>query len=413
MLKSELLEIIANGENSGVEFKRDDIRPEQLGKEIVALANFMGGMILLGIEDDGTITGIQRQHCEEWVMNVFRDKVHPMILPYYEEVLIEDNKRIAVISFPQGISKPYVLRHAGSEDIYVRIGSTSQKASREQQARLFDAGGMLHTEMMPVPGTSMSSLDMARLKNYLVEIIEDPEIPQNDVQWEERLIGLGLLIKTQTRAVVCTIAGLVLFGIFPRRYLRQHGLRIMAFAGEDKTYRALLDEILDGPMVGRFIREGSGSKHMIEEGLIEKAANALRPLVSQEDDTIDAYMRRDKVWFYPWDAIRETIVNALAHRDWTRSVDIEITNYSNRLEVISPGSLPNSMTVEKMKAGQRSPRNPTIVSILRDYGYVDARGMGVRIKVIPLMMKQNHVEPEFEATEDFLKTTLRREVDFM
>lgn len=86
MLKSELLEIIANGESSGVEFKRDDIRPEQLAKEVVAMANFRGGSVLLGVEDDGTITGIQRQNLEEWVMNVMQDKIHPMLLPFYEEV---------------------------------------------------------------------------------------------------------------------------------------------------------------------------------------------------------------------------------------------------------------------------------------------------------------------------------------
>ena len=87
-------------------------------------------------------------------------------------------------------------------------------------------------------------------------------------------------------------------------------------------------------------------------------------------------------------------------------MDIEITRYSNRLEVISPGALQNTMTVEKMIAGQRSPRNPLIVDVLRDYGYVDARGMGIRTKVIPLMKGHNQTEPIFEATEDFLKTIL-------
>ena len=85
MLKSELLEIIENGENSGVEFKRDDLRPEHLAKEVVAFANIQGGRILIGVEDDGTITGIRhREHdtLEEWVMNVVREKVHPMIIPY-------------------------------------------------------------------------------------------------------------------------------------------------------------------------------------------------------------------------------------------------------------------------------------------------------------------------------------------
>ena len=86
MLKTELLEIIANGENSGVEFKRDDIRPEQLAKEIAAMANFQGGMLLLGVEDDGTLSGIQREQLEEWVMNTLQNKIHPMLLPYYEEI---------------------------------------------------------------------------------------------------------------------------------------------------------------------------------------------------------------------------------------------------------------------------------------------------------------------------------------
>ena len=84
MLKVELLEIIANGENSKVEFKRDDIRTEQLAKEIVALVNFQGGHILLGVEDNGTISGLKRKKMEEWVMNVVADKVHPLVLPSYE-----------------------------------------------------------------------------------------------------------------------------------------------------------------------------------------------------------------------------------------------------------------------------------------------------------------------------------------
>ncbi len=102
------------------------------------------------------------------------------------------------------------------------------------------------------------------------------------------------------------------------------------------------------------------------------------------------------------------MVNALAHRDWTRFVDIEIGIYSDKLEVISPGALPNSMSIEKMIAGQRSPRNAIIMEVLRDYGYVDAWGMGIRTKVIPLMKRMNRVEQLFEATEDYVKTVLFR-----
>ena len=408
MLKTELLEIIANGENSGVEFKRDDIRPEQLAKEIVALANVQGGRILLGVEDDGQITGLQRPETQEWILNVFRDKVHPQIIPFYEEIVIEENLRVGVITLSMGVSKPYVVRHNNREEIYIRMGDRSELASREQQLRLFESGGMLHVEILPVAGTSLRNIDTDRLDYYLRSIIKDPEIPVTDAEWIERLLGLGLMAEDGLGNVVCSVAGLLCFGISPRRFLRQAGLRVMAFAGKDKEYQALLDVVLDAPLVGRWQVTESGKKQLVDEGLIEKFSSAIEPFITLESSEIDEHMRREKTWFYPWEAIRETVINALAHRDWTRSVDIEITNYSDRLEVISPGKLQNSMTIDKMVAGQRSPRNTLIMEILRDYGYVDSRGMGVRTKVIPLMRTLNHVDPIFEATDDYLKTVLPR-----
>lgn len=408
MLHSHLLEIIKNGENSGVEFKRDDIRPEELAKEIVALANLQGGMVLLGVEDNGTISGISRDKHEEWVMNIFRDKIHPFINPYYEEVTIAE-KRIAIITIERGLAKPYVLRHNGQERIYIRIGSTSRDATREQQSSLYSSGGLLHAETLPVSGTSIDSLDMNRIRNYLQDIIEDPEIPQNEQQWLERLIGLGLLTERKNVEAPCaTIAGIICFGINPRRYLPQSGIRVMAFSGEDKTYKALIDEVVNGPLLKTVKKDKVGNIETIDAGLIEKLTTLLRAFISEESNEIDAGMQRLRKWLYPWDAIRETIINAIIHRDWTRPVDIEIAIYSNRIEIISPGAMQNSMTIEKMKAGQRSPRNPILVGIMRDYGYVDARGMGVRVKIIPLMRTQNNSEPEFVANEDFLKVVLKR-----
>ena len=404
MLKTELLEIIENGENSGVEFKRDDIRPQQLAREIVAMANFQGGRIILGVEDDGAISGLHRKNTEEWVMNVVRDKTHPLVLPFYEEIKIQDDIFVAVITFPQGVSKPYVLRDRGEEKIFIRVGSTSQLATREQQMRLFEVGGMLHTEALPVARTNSGCLDKARLENYLNDILQDPDIPETKDDWETRLAGLGFLTEANG---LCTVAGLVLFGKRPRQYLKQAGLRIFAFDGEAKEYKAKLDLIMDAPLVGRWDRAESG-KQLIDDGLIEKFLSQVKPFITREPGEIDENFRREREWLYPLDAVREVLVNALAHRDWTRFVDIEVGIYSDRLEVISPGALQNSMTVEKMMLGQRSPRNPIIMEVLRDYGYVDSRGMGVRTKVIPLMRSVNQTEPVFEATEDYLKTVLFR-----
>lgn len=93
MLTKDLLEIISHGENSGVEFKRDGIKPELLAKEIVALANHRGGMILIGVEDDGTICRIQRDDLETWVFDTFFAGYVPHILPFYETIQVEPGKK--------------------------------------------------------------------------------------------------------------------------------------------------------------------------------------------------------------------------------------------------------------------------------------------------------------------------------
>lgn len=407
MLKSDLLEIIANGENSGVEFKRDDLRPEQLAKEIVALANFQGGKLLLGVEDDGAISGIQRENLETWVMDtVFGRYVHPLILPFYEEVELDDGKRVAVISLTQGTAKPYVVRNNNREEIFIRVGSTSRLATREQQARLFQSGGMLHSEVLPVSGSRFDHLDLVRLADYLVNIAGDPQAPQAREGWEQRLIGLGFMTERNDGSPVCTIAGLVLFGRSPRRGLRQAGVRWMSFLGDSKNYRAQDDILLDAPLVSLWEGQSGVSRQIVESGLIERLVDRMRPFISMESDTTTESLRRDRIYRYPLEAIREAILNAVVHRDWTRSLEVEVVNYSDRLEVVSPGALQNTMTIDKMLAGQRSPRNPVIAEIMRDYGYVDMRGMGVRRKIVPLTRAYSGKDAEFDLTDDYLRVVI-------
>lgn len=410
MLKTELLEIISNGENSGVEFKRDDIRPEQLAKEVVALANLNGGRILIGVEDNGDITGIQRTDLGEWVLNAFRDKVHPQIIPFYEEINVGDDKTVAVVSVSMGLSKPYVVRHNGREDIYVRMIDRSELASREQQLRLFECSSLLHVEVMSVAGTNISHLDLERISFYLKSIIKDPDVPDlKEISgWIERLLGLGLMAKDAMGNETCSVAGLVCFGINPRQVLRQSGIRVMSFSGTDLTYKADLDVVIKGPMVARYQQTKEGGRELVDDGIIEKLSQTLHPFITEESDSINEHMVREKKWYYPWEAIREAVVNALVHRDWTRSVDIEVCNFADRIEIKSPGKLQNSMTVKKMIAGQRSPRNSLIVEVMKDFEYADSRGMGVRTKLIPLMRSHNGCDPIFEATEDYLKVTLPR-----
>ena len=407
MLKSELLEILAHGENSGVEFKRDDLRPEQLAKEIVALANFQGGKLLLGVEDDGSISGIQRDDLETWVMDtVFGRYVHPLILPFYEELVFEDGKRVAVISLTQGVAKPYVVRSKDREEIFVRVGSTSRLATREQQARLFESGGMLHAELLPVSGSQLTDMDTARLTDYLINFAGDEAAPSTEVEWFRRLIGLGLMVERADGPPVCSIAGMVLFGRNPRRFFRAAGVRWMSFTGIDMEYQAQDDTVLDGPMVALGEGRPGESRQLIEDGLVERLAARMQPFISEDGAVINSGMRRDPTSRYIFEVVREAVLNALIHRDWTRSIEVEVVNYADRLVVTSPGNLQNSMTVEKMLQGQRSPRNPIIVEIMRDYRYVDARGMGVRRKIVPLTREFSGRDAVFDVTDDYLRVTL-------
>lgn len=334
--------------------------------------------------------------------------VHPLILPFYEEIALDDGRRLAVLTIDQGAAKPYVLRHGGREDIYVRVGSVTRLASREQQVSLHASGGLLHSELLPVSGTRLADLSLERLGAYLTDIIGDEEVPSDESAWHERLIGLGFMAESSLSEPLCTIAGLVLFGHTPRRALRQAGLRFMVFDGTDMDHPVREDDIIDGPLVPLVRREGGGTLRVLGPGLLERLFERLPSFLAETSGELVDGLRRERRWSLPVEALREALVNAFAHRDWTRFPEVELTIYLDRVVITSPGALANSMTVAKMLAGQRSPRNPVLVEVLRDYGYVEARGMGVRRKIVPLVREHSGRDASFIATEDFLRVEMPR-----
>jgi ATP-dependent DNA helicase RecG len=252
----------------------------------------------------------------------------------------------------------------------------------------------------------LDDLDQARLSDYLVNIAGDQVAPQSTEDWEQRLTGLGFMVSRPDGPAACTIAGLVLFGRSPRRCLRYAGIRWMSFAGDTKEYQAQDDTLLDGPLVALWTGRPGAGRNIVEDGLLERLIDRIRPFISEEGSEINEGLRRELNYRYPFEAVREVLLNAFVHRDWTRSIEVEVVNYSDRLEVTSPGALQNSMTIEKMLAGQRSARNPIIIEIMRDYGYVDARGMGVRRKIVPLTLDYAGKKVEFQLTDDYLNVSM-------
>jgi ATP-dependent DNA helicase RecG len=143
MTHTELLEMIRNGENSGVEFKRDDIQNHDLAKELVAFSNLAGGVMLLGVEDDGSISGITRPKLEEWVMTACRDKIRPAIIPFYSVVKdVEPGKDVAIVRVAQG-SDVHAMWHNGRNFYYIRVGSQSRESATEELGRLFQQRGRI------------------------------------------------------------------------------------------------------------------------------------------------------------------------------------------------------------------------------------------------------------------------------
>jgi ATP-dependent DNA helicase RecG len=138
---------------------------------------------------------------------------------------------------------------------------------------------------------------------------------------------------------------------------------------------------------------------LVEAGLVEQAL-AFIHRNTRRGACIEGG-RRIEIPDYPEDVVREGIVNALVHRDYLLSATtIELSIYSDRLEIISPGRLPNGITPARMKAGCRAARNQLIKDVMRDYGYLEHMGMGVPRKIIKGMIEHNGKEPDLEAQDE-------------
>ena len=390
MNKADLMDLLHNGEDSTVEFKRDDVQNYALAKELVAFLNLDGGTVLLGVEDDGAVSGTTRGNLEEWVGELCRAKIEPPVIPVLSWARdAEPGRHVLAVRVPLGPNKPYARVHDNRKTYYVRVGKTSREASREELERMFQASGRLHYGLKPVPGADFGAFDLRRLKDYFVRVTRGTAPHDEDVLgWETLLRNVDLMTTAATGQGVASVDGLLLFGRAPGRFLPQSGIRAISYPGEEPDYATRADEALGGPMVPL-----GADDSLLESGVVDRAWDFVR-----RNTTPTARLegpRRVDRWDFPEEVVREAVGNAVVHRDYSiAGTDIMLAIYADRLEIASPGRLPNTVTPEGMKAGMRYARNQTLVNVMRDYGYVDARGMGVRKKIIPGMREHNGTEPD-------------------
>jgi ATP-dependent DNA helicase RecG len=426
MNRTELTELIQNGENSGVEFKRDDIVPGKLAKEMAALLNLEGGHILLGVENDRTVSGLSREpeKAEEWVMDVARVHLRPAAIPYWETIEWSEGKIVGIVTVPaDSPDKPYKAKRGSAWVTQIRVGTTTRDATDEEEARLYQQSRRLQYDRKPVPGSSFADLDRRRLVNYFRDIRRQ-SCPDDADQagWIRLLVNTELMAEDRDHPIA-SAGGLLLFGVRPNKYLPQSGISAVAYAGTEKDYSATARTVIRGPVVSLFpapaggdgqsypsvLRTFSETGDAVEAGVIEQALDFII-----RNTTVEAWIddggRRQERWDYPLEAVREAVVNAIAHRDYTITVtDIELSIYADCLEVISPGRLPNTVTVEKMRAGYRASRNELIKEVLRDYRYIEATGLGVPRKIVRGMLAHNGTEPDLIEEEDRFLVRLWKE----
>jgi ATP-dependent DNA helicase RecG len=375
MRQDELLEMIANGESSKVEFKTDDVHPNAFAEEIVAFANFEGGTILIVVDDSGEIKGYTRDDIEEFVINICRNNVKPSIIPAIENIAV-DNKYIIAVTIKRGDTAYSTNRGL----YYIRVGSTKQAPTQQELLRLFQKRNILQLDETPVMNASVRSIDTEKVNSYLAKLGQSLLNDEDENALVQELINLSILLKVDNN-LYPSLGGILAFGKNPQKYFPSYNIQCGAYKGKDFLSDTAREKDLKGTL----------------DELIEDSIAFLMLAMPQNRD-LERGVRRKDEYLYPIEAIREGIVNAVSHRDYTISGSaIRVFFFSNRIEIRSPGGLPNTITLENMRYRQFT-RNPMITSFLAGYGYMERRGKGI-LRMLKLC-EQNSIKCKLSLTPD-------------
>lgn len=339
METTELIDLLSRGEDSRQQFKADMTNADGLAAEIVAFSNTSGGRIFIGVNDDGSVRGLSGAdlaRLNQLVANAASQNVRPAVNPLTDNVP-HPNGTVMVVSIPEGISKPYMDR-AGA--IWVKNGSDKRRAtSREELQRLFQQAGLVHADETPVAGLSAGDVDLPYFEAFFEQQFGEP-LAGHDQPMPQLLTNMNLMSQGQLN-----VAGSLLFARAPQYSLPAFIVKSVAFVGnhiEDDRYidsRDITGKLADvfQQTLGFIIANTRATQG--EQGF-NSQGQAEIPRV---------------VW-------EELIANALIHRDYFISAPVRVLIFADRVEIISPGHLPNNLTIENIKAGNSNMRNPILAS---------------------------------------------------
>lgn len=336
---TELIDLLSRGEDSRQQFKTDMNNADALAAEIVAFSNTAGGRIFIGVNDDGSVRGLSSADVARLNMliaNVASQVVRPAVNPLTENVP-HPAGMVLVLSIAEGVNKPYMDKNGA---IWVKNGSDKRRAtSREELQRLFQQAGLVHADETPVAGLSAGDVDMPYFETFFEQQFGEP-LAQHNQPLPQLLTNMNLMNQGQLN-----VAGGLLFAKSPHYALPAFIVKAVAFVGtqiEDERYIDSRD------IAGKLADVFQQTLGFIVANT--RAAQGERGFNSQGQSEIPRI-----VW-------EELVANALIHRDYFVSAPIRVLVFADRVEIISPGHLPNNLTIENIKAGNSNMRNPILAS---------------------------------------------------
>ena len=356
----ELLEIISTGETSKVQFKESITSPDALAAEFAAMSNSLGGLILIGIKDKtGEIVGLDYKEIQETgrlAANVATNNIIPLIYIETEVISIEtsgEKKNVLVVYVKEGVSKPYKDRELR---VWVKQGADKRKVTDNNELlRLFQSGGNLYADEMEVPNTCLEDINIDKLKEYSFKVFEK-SFEEIGIDIEQVVNNISVMRNNRL-----TLGGLLYFAENPQKYKPVFCIKAVSFLGNDiegTDYRDSKD--LTGTI-----------PELFEKGVSFLISNLKSIQQGQGFNTLGK-LEISKI------ALEELLQNALVHRDYLKNAPIRLMIFDNRVEIISPGTLPNNLTVENIKSGNAVVRNNLLASYC--VNTMPYRGFGSGIK---------------------------------
>lgn len=345
-----LKNLVQKGEDLHTDFKRQLVGAEELAKDIVAFANTDGGRLIIGVTNDRRIVGVSDADAvHRAVDNVAYNNCVPPITVVQETVITDDGAVVVVVNVPKGRLRPYRTQ-AGR--YFIRTTSGCRDASREELLRLFQAVESLFYDETPLLQLGVRDLDLDALTDFLRRTGQEDLM---DMSPEVLLRNWRMLVNGNP-----TVAGLLFFGRRPQEHLPYAQVNAARFPATDSA-----DDPIDRKdITGRIL-------DLIEDCLRYLKLHLMMPHVIKG-------MEPEPRPELPEEALREAIVNAVAHRDYTIRGPIRLFIFSDRLEFRTPGRPPNGVDVGAMRSGVHVVRNPGIYARLSDAGLVTRAGTGIR-----------------------------------